>query len=154
MATTSAAIRDRMITVVQALTPTTLADTPFRAHREAGDFREWAMSHANACLRRFSIRDTFLTDTPDATNLDVEWVTTTMEFACAYPTTYRAGPDGMRDSDDLIEQDMHAIQHAIGTRGYGNFTDGVMQDADVSVEENDEVRVLNLTFSVGYYRAF
>lgn len=154
MSTTASAIRDRMITLTQAVTPSTLADTKFRVHREAGDFRSWAMDNPTSCFRRFSVRDTFQTNEPDVTNLDLEWVSTFFDFSCAYPKTYRAGRDGNRDTDDLIEQDMHTLLHSIGTRGYANYTDGVITDEGRTVVDGEEVRFLEFTFKVQYYRAF
>lgn len=153
MATTSAAIRDEMITLLQALTPLALAATPYRVHREAGDFRQWAVEHANACMRRFSVRDNFIVTMPDVTGLDLEWVQTTFTLVVAYPATYRAGADGMRDSDDLIEKDMHQIDGTIGTRGYGNYTAGTVTTESMGITESDEVRLLEMDFLVRYYRA-
>jgi hypothetical protein len=121
--TTVAAIRDRMITLVQALTPTTLASVRFKADRaEINAFRDWAEASPQAAFRRFAVMDTGDSEPADVSNTDVERRVVTFEAVVAYPHSYRYGTDGSRDRLDVMELDQHQLEDTIGMRGYGNFT--------------------------------
>jgi hypothetical protein len=156
MATTGAAIRDAMIALVEAITPSTHAGDKFVAHREVQPFRDWADANPGGCLRRFSIRSTGALTPPEATNTDIEWVST--DFACvvAYPVNGRQGEDWLLDLDDVIEADLRAIEHRIGTNGYANYA---QQTAGATVtttgtarEEGGAVVYGVLELHAGFYR--
>lgn len=119
--TTSKAIRDRIYTVIAALTPKVHNELPFVGYRdEAGaDFRRWARSHPSECTRRFQVRTTSVTTPPDVSNTDVEARLATFDVVVAYARRWRAGQSF--DRDDTMESDQIQIENAIGRNGYGNF---------------------------------
>ena len=121
--TTADAIRDRIIAVIHALVPASLVRDRFRVYRdEAEDFIEWAQATKAGALRRFQVVDTF--DDVGAATSDtlVEERIATFEVLVAYPQTARAGGEAGRDRVRMMREDQQLIEHAIGLRGYGNFT--------------------------------
>jgi hypothetical protein len=122
MATSSSkAIRDRIITVVNGITPTLHAELPFVAYRDesGADFRRWARAHPQLCTRRVQAR--VLSDEQgDIMNEDVEEHLATFEVIVAYAHRWRAGASF--DRDNVMEEDRHAIEDAIGVLGAANFT--------------------------------
>jgi hypothetical protein len=130
-ATTSEAIRDRIITVIKELAPisdTALSFEPFR-NELAGNFRKWADGNATAAHRRFQVRDVGKDQPPDITNTDVEARLVTFEITIAYPQTHRWGGDNTLDRDDVMSQDQHQIEHNIGASARENFTPPTYPDA-------------------------
>jgi PKD repeat protein len=126
MATTAALIRDRIVAVIEALTPASLANDKFRKYRNEGaaDFTGWATGNGKAAAwRRFQIRDLGDDTPPEVSNTDVELRSVWYEVRVAYPQTHRAGRDGALDRDDVMAADQHAIETAIGMRGRANFAD-------------------------------
>lgn len=120
------AIRDRLLSVIEGLTPTT-DKTGFRRYRAEGDgeFVPWAEKNPTGCLRRVSARKVQGTDPPSVSNLTTETVRSTIEARIAYPQTHRYGGNAARDRDDVIEQDWKKIKYAIsgdGAAARGNFT--------------------------------
>jgi len=124
MATTTAdAIRDRALTVIEALTPDSLSETKYIRYRNEGDgkFEPWADANPVAAFRRVQVRTRGTDETPESSNHDVETHFLELEVRVAYPMTHRYGPDNALDRDDVIEQDRHRIETAIGLRGAANF---------------------------------
>lgn len=122
--TTVAQIRDRMIDVIEALTPTSLAGDKFRAYRNEGaaDFRGWAEGNGkSAAWRRFQVRDIGDDAPPDISNQDYELRSVWFEIRVSYPQTHRAGRDAALDRDDVMAEDQHQIENAVGMRGRANF---------------------------------
>jgi hypothetical protein len=123
MTTTATLIRDRIVTVIRALTPT--YDTgvkyiPFNNELDA-DFRKWANENAPAADRRFQVRDTGDDETPEVTNHDVEEEFVSFDVLVAYPQTNRWGSENALDRDDVMRQDQDQIKQAIGMDGAANF---------------------------------
>jgi hypothetical protein len=123
MATTVAAIRSTMVTTVQALTPTSLANRPFRAHREDVEFRDWAEANPAAAFRVFSIRDTFEHEGPFVSTTVLEELRTVLACEIAYPRVGDYVNDsGARrplvDRDDILREDIKRVRNAIGLNGY------------------------------------
>lgn len=120
--TTAAAIRDRIITVITALTPTSHAGDGFRAYREEHNvpFETWATE--NPQLRRFSVRDGGGYIPPVVSNTDVVRREVEFEILVCYPATHRYGDDAALAMDDVIEEDMNQIENAVGLHGSANFT--------------------------------
>ena len=116
-------IRDRIIALISAATPTVMIGDRFGAHsnEDDGDFVAWAESAPPASFRRFQVRDTG-DDEPPAVAGDVEWRTVTFEITTAYPQTSRAGKDGALDRDDLMRLDQELGERTYGLRAAGNFT--------------------------------
>ena len=129
--TTPAAIRDRALTVIEALVPGSLSADRFRRYRneDDGDFRAWAESNPAGCLRRVQVRTTGATETPPVSNFDHEEHQVTLEVTVAYPQTHRYGEDAALDRDDVIDQDAFQIDKAIGMQGGANFTPATSADA-------------------------
>ena len=156
--TTSAAIRNRMLTVVEALTPATQSGVRFLRHREEIDFRAWADAHPEACLRRFAVRD--LGDYRPAliSNTDVELRRALFEVVLAYPLNYRFGSGAnLLGVEDVIDQDMHQVEHAVGLRGYANFTAATGAEAawvdGETARSSSNVRFLVIAQSMEFYRS-
>jgi hypothetical protein len=132
MATTTAeAIRGRIIAVVKALTPTSDSLLPFVPfdNELAGNFRKWADGNATAAHRRFQVRDIGKDQPPAISNTDVEARLVEFEITIAYPQTHRWGGENALDRDDVMSQDQHQIEHAIGAAGRANFTPDTYPDA-------------------------
>ena len=136
---TAAAIRDRAITVIKAIVPSsdsTLHFIPFE-NEFAADFR-YAMNGApDGGHRRFQVRTTGLGRGPTVTNSDVEERILELEVVVAYPQDHRWGADNALDRDDVMEQDRNLIETEIGVRGAANFTastaDACWLDADFEI---------------------
>lgn len=158
--TTPAAIRDRAITVIEALTPGTLSADRFRKYRNEGDgdFRAWTETNPAGCLRRVQVRTTGATETPPVSNFDFEEHQVTLTVTVAYPQTARFGADQSLDRDDVIDQDAFQIDKAIGMQGGANFTPATNADAcwiagsPREIERGDGVDFLVLVFVYIYKR--
>lgn len=158
--TTPSAIRDRAITVIEGLTPTSDAGVKFRAYRNEGegDFRAWAEANPAGCLRRFQVRTTGATETPPVSNFDHEEHQVTLEVTLAYPQSHRFGPDNALDRDDVMDDDAFAVDKAIGMQGGANFTPATSADAcwiggsPREVERGDGVDFVVLVFLYIYKR--
>jgi len=129
--TTAAAIRDRIRTVIQALTPQAHRAQKFIAYRNEGgaNFRRWAQQEQAGAYRRFQVRDTGDDSPPSVSNTDVEERLVTFRVTIAYPHTSRTGKDGALDRDDIMALDQHQIEHAIGMCGRASFTAPTYPDA-------------------------
>lgn len=124
MTTTAANIRDRIIALIEALTPTSIAGTRFTKYRNEGgaNFRGWAVGAGKASAwRRFQVRDDGSYEPPVVSNTDVELHFVTFEIVVAYSQDHRAGGDAALDRDDVMREDQLAIETAIGMRGRANF---------------------------------
>ena len=158
--TTPAAIRDRALTVVEALTPDSLIADKFRRYRNEGDgdFRAWSEANPTACLRRFQIRTTGATETPPVSNFDHEEHQVTLVATVAYPQTARFGADQALDRDDVMDADAFMIDKALGMQGGANFTPATSADAcwisgsPAEIERGEGVDFVVLTFVFIYQR--
>lgn len=121
--TTAASIRDRMIAVIEDLSPTMMALPRFLAYQQEGngDFFEWAQQQPASALRRFAVRTVGEASEPLVSNTDVERVRQLFEIAVAYPQTGRYGAQLALDRDDCAEADRMLIRNAIGLNGGANF---------------------------------
>lgn len=120
---TAEAIRDQVYTLVEALTPTTLATKFLRYRNELGaDFVEWAEKNPAAAFRRFQVREVGEDGEPDVSNSDLEAVETTFEIRIAYPQTHKYGPANAMDRDDVAKQDWKQLKHTLGCDGRANFS--------------------------------
>jgi hypothetical protein len=121
------AIRDRLLTLIEAITPTTLSGNKFLRHRAErdGNLVDWAEKNPGACLRRVGAREVGPDEPPTVSNMTEERVIGVLEIRIAYPQTHRYGPDNARDRDDVIREDWKKIKYAIsgdGGAARGNFT--------------------------------
>lgn len=121
--TTAAEIRDRMLTVIEAIAPELMASPQFARYRQEGpgDFYAWAEQQPAAALRRISVRWFAAPTEPLVSNTDVERVRLVFEIAVAYPQSHRYGPQNALDRDDVAESDRNQIRNAIGLNGGDNF---------------------------------
>lgn len=123
--TTEEAIRDRMITVIAALVPSSSPQDRFIAFRNDGNgsFSDWAENAPDAAFRRFQVRTLGDTKPPTVSNTDVEGVEVNFLISVAYPQNHRAGVSNTLSRDDIMRQDKDQIERAIGMTGRANFTD-------------------------------
>jgi hypothetical protein len=123
--TTAAEIRDRILDVIEALTPSAMAHPLFLRYRQegAGDFYAWCEQQPAASLRRFSVRYFTAPTEPTVSNTDVERVRVQFEVAIAYPQSHRYGGQNSLDRDDVAESDRNQVRNAIGLNGGANFID-------------------------------
>ena len=96
--------RDRIIAVIESLTPAILSKNRFLRFRneEGGDFAKWCLAHPEASLRRFQVRDDGTDPTPLVTNCSVDEKMITFFISVAYPQTDRAGGKGALDRDTAM----------------------------------------------------
>lgn len=116
-------IRDRMVSVVEALLPSSDSRVRFRAYRNEGtaSFQDWAEANPAAARRRFQIRDTGEGQESDVSDATTELRTVTFAILVAYPKTARDGAGQTEDRDATIDADRLMIQHHIGQHGRENF---------------------------------
>jgi hypothetical protein len=121
---TAESIRDRVIALVEGITPTSLAGDKFRRYRNEGaaDFDEAMENKPAAAFRRFQVRQVGDEENPDVSNAQFEAVVVSYEFRMAYPQNHRYGAANGMDRDDVINQDWLQFNRAIGIYGRGNFT--------------------------------
>ncbi len=123
-AATAESIRDRVIALIKALTPTTLSSDKFREYRNEGaaNFDDAMEKNPAAAFRRFQVRQVGDEEDPDVSNTQFEAVVLSLEIRIAYPQTHRYGPANGMDRDDVINQDWLRVNFAAGIYGRGNFT--------------------------------
>jgi hypothetical protein len=121
---TAAAIRNRVIALLEAITPTSLAGTPFRGYRNEGDadFEAWAGKNPSAAFRRVQVRQVGEEDPPLVSHVTEERVRLKLEARIAYPQTHRYGDKNGLSRDDVIAEDWLKINRAVGIYGRGNFS--------------------------------
>lgn len=122
-ATAPLPLRDYIISLIVALTPTSLSGTKFRAYRNEGgaDFPAWAAANLAGALRRFQVRDTGMLAAPETDDAGNQSRVITFEILVAYPQTARYGRGQALSRDDVISEDQHQIETAIGVRGWRSF---------------------------------
>lgn len=159
MATTEAAIRNRMIDVIRELVPASLSDHRFREMpNEAGaDPFQWAIDNPLAAFRAYQVRTSGGSDLPIASDPDVEEWIVTLTIVVAYPQDARAGDGQALSRDDVYEEDKFQIDKATGRLARANFSapypDAVWKES--RIEERDRragVDFLVLTHTLFYLR--
>ncbi|HMG21785.1 MAG TPA: hypothetical protein VK607_10725 [Kofleriaceae bacterium] len=127
MTTTFSAIRTRFITTIESLVPTRLASERFR-RMQLGDqtidmVAVAAQTELTAALfRMFQIRDNHDDQPTHYTDLHTVRVSHTMSLDVCYPKLWGAyGRRDFIDADDLIREDFHQIDRAIGIVGAANW---------------------------------
>lgn len=145
-------MRATQVTQIQALTPTSLSGNLFRVFQDHLDFQEWAGLNPQACLRVFTAHDLFQNEIPAVSNSDQELIDGRCEVIVAYPNNFVYGVNGTRDMDDIIEQDMVAIDNVVGHRSTA-YTDGSCFDGILTTERGEEVTFLTMSYRTIYYRS-
>ncbi len=158
--TTASAIRDRVITLLEALTPNSLSHDKFRKYRNEGkaDFESWVATSPQGGFRRFQVRDTGQDYVTEVSNTDQDERRLTLEIRIAYPQTARTGRDQALDRDDVADEDFHQIDYKIGIYGRANFTVALECDAcPMGLEKTrapgDGVDVMTMTCRFTYQRS-
>lgn len=159
--TTAEAIRDRIITVISALVPASLAGTGYRGYRNEGDadFETWCQANPAQAFRRFQVRDTGADTAPDVSNTDVEQRTVQYALLVSYPQNNRTGKGAALDRDDVMRVDRLQIEKAIGMLGHANFSAPYpsatwrIEDWDVSRTQGQGVDFLAVSVGYQYYLA-
>ena len=124
MTATLEAIRDRMIVLVEALTPSLVSGTKFRHSQDEGDgdFQAFAENNPAGAFRRFQVRHDGRDETPEVSMVDQSTLRAVITITVAFPHDKRAGGQGARDRDDCIDADWRKINYAVGLYGRANFS--------------------------------
>jgi hypothetical protein len=122
-ATTVESIRDRIIDVIAALTPTALSGDLFRPYRNEGaaEFMLAMESAPTGALRRVQVIDDGSDEPPEMSSGVEEERLVTFQVLVAYPQTGRYGAEQGLDRHDVMKQDQRQIEQAIGLHGRANF---------------------------------
>jgi hypothetical protein len=158
-ASTPEAIRDRCITVISGLTPTTLSGNKFLAYRNErdGDFLTWCTTNPGAAFRRFQVRDIGTDEPPEVSSVDYEEHRLTLQIYVCYPHTNRTGPQAALDRDDAIDADWKLINFMVGLCGKANFSspyaDATPMGASRDRESGEGCDWLVVTITFIYQRA-
>ena len=155
---TAESIRDRIKSLLEALTPASLASTKFRQFRneDGADFDEWAEKNPAAALRRFQVREVGDDELPETSSGIEERVRVRYELRMAYPQTHKYGPANGMDRDDVMNQDWKAINYAVGIYGGANFTstyDAIPLGATKSREQGGKIDYLVVMLDLEYLRS-
>lgn len=155
--TTLATIRDQMIVKIEALSPSSLADKPFRRAKKRLPIRDWAgqQNSGSAVLRRFEITRTGAAGDPPL--MDPSTVERDEEIAItlAYPVLPALyGSDDMDDMEEIIRSDARQIRDAVYAST--NYVSGQLA-AFVTIQPidsgNPNVWFQELAVMVKYYEA-
>lgn len=154
--TTTKLIREQQQALLRALTPARQSAVAFREYELEHPFREWCEANPNASFRQVYIEDLATYETPLGGNTESEELETTFLVEVAYPEDHRYGLSNKADAMDLITEDLHQIDTAIGHRGYGNYVSG--QNAAIAdskeIDDGEGVRFLSMQYRVNFRRAF
>lgn len=123
--TTFDAVRDQMISVIEALVPASLPQDRFRrALGERADLRAWALEYPDACFRRFDILDASDYAAPIVSDGVIDQVEAVARVVVAYPSSGKFGDQNRRDAMGVMRADRHQIDDAIGLHGGANTVAG------------------------------
>lgn len=158
--TTAAAIVDRAILVIKAITPvsdTQLSFIPYQ-NEYGAKFRDVMLQNPAGAHRQYQVRFTGKDEELQVTNEDVEEHMVELEVVVAYPQDNRWGDALARDR--VMDEDRHAIEDVIGVRGSVNFTSVYGVDAtwcgatnlDNLYERRDGVDFLCIKQLMKFYR--
>lgn len=151
-------ICDRILDLIEAQVPETLAANEFRRFRdeEGADFEVWAEKNVPGCLRRFQVLEVGDDELPETSSGIEERVRMRVEIRIAYPQTHRYGANNARSRRRVMNQDWRAVNYAIGLYGRGNFTgshDCTPLGATKTRESGGKVDYLVVSASYEYLRS-
>jgi hypothetical protein len=159
VATTPAAIRNRMAALIIAITPGIHSTQKFVQHRETEPYRDWVEAHPDA-VRRFTVRHLGATTQALVTDHQVERVEDTMIVEVCYPGTWRHNVPGtgteLLGLDDVIASDAVKIEAAIGVPSSDSTLKGlatIFRPGDVGREEVGTSVVLTIAYRIEYARS-
>lgn len=154
--TTIKLIREQQQTLVNALTPASHSGVKFRDYSDQQPFEDWAEATPQGCLRRYAIKDLFSYEDVAVSDMSSEDIRTSLELVIAYPRDARYGLQNEEHMRDVIREDMHQIDTAIGARGYGDYVSGQsgcwMREPEL--EEGEAVWFLRTPLEILFRRAF
>ena len=147
-------IRNRIATLIAALTPTSDTGVKFVQSRDeaAADFPAWCEANPAACLRRFQVRYDGNDSLPPVSAVDNSLQSATFVILIAYPLTHRYGNG--RDRDDVMDEDWRKINYSCGIYGRANFSstnDCTPLGCERSVERGEKTDMLVVTFRCTFY---
>ena len=154
--TTISAIRIGQAALIRALSPSSQSTRKFVEYEQREDFQLWAEANPTSALRRFSIEDDATYETPLGSDTDSEEIETQMTVTIAYPHDTRYGSGKPQDQRDVMREDLHQIDTAIGHRGSAGYVSGqraAVADAK-EFDDGDGVDFLRLTYQINFRRAF
>jgi len=160
--TTWRAIRQQMVTVIKALTPSSnAADTYRETTTEMADFRAYASNSPAAIMREYDIQKE--SDELDgAQNYQIEMRRVTAELLMAYPHHWGAyqTKDGTNTHNErtlraIADEDRNLIDKAIGIRGGSNYLAGQRSCVvgSITFEELESVTLMVLPLEVTYFHS-
>jgi len=160
--TTWGAIRSQMVTTIKALTPATLAATPYMlTETEHPNFRAYAEENDVSVFRVYEIAPLGTTDEIGGMNFQAGLRETPCELVMAYPETAWGNYAGKQTSvrtvvaamHALIEEDLEQIAQAIGVRGSANYTSGqhAATESGWDIEPGDGVTFGVIQLLTTYY---
>src|SRR5678815_4190020 len=155
---TAEAIRDRILTLIEAITPSSLSGDKFRRYRNEGNgnFAAWAERNATASFRRVQVREVGDDNPPDVSNTDFEAVYLTEELRIAYPQSHRYGAANALDRDDVMKLDWKDINFSVGMYGRANFSEEndctPLPAVRLATERGDNVDFLVIKLTYRYNR--
>lgn len=153
--TTSGAIRDQMISILEALTPGALPEK-YKRYRGEGDgnFKRWVSSQPDAGFRRFQIREVGTHVPPSITNTDVEEDTATFQIIVAYPQSARFGAKQSLSRDDVITADRIQLEREIGMAARAHFSppfpDACWRSSSSTTDRSGPLDLLIITQTMSY----
>lgn len=157
-ATTADLIRDRIVEILEGLTPSRL-QTRFREFRNEGDaaFLDHCEDNPSGALRRFQVRHDGQLGIPEVSNTDFEERRGHFVLQIAYPNDGRAGSKQAISRDELISLDLDQLEQAIGLYSRANFTpphpDAIWRDWSSSRSTLDACTYLTVEVTYAFNRA-
>ena len=157
--TTFGAIRNQIVTVVEALTPTLmnrLEDKFRRCPDKTMKLETWALEHGiDSCFRKFDLRISGSVTDPEVLDPAVHRRTQSATLTMAYPVNPAMyGPNDLDSMEDVIASDAAQIRDAVFSPGNllaGHLANMVtIEDVD---REDDRVWFQRFTLSIIYYHA-
>lgn len=153
--TTMETIRDNWITVIEALTPTSIPSVTFHVERGEVDFDDLAERQPDI-FRRFTIEDLATYPPSEMSDMVAELLETEVEVRVAFPKEWGIyGSNNSRDARDVLREDMFQIDKAIGHNGGANYVSGQIASKAIerTIEETDNHLFALMRYSVQFYRS-
>ncbi len=150
---TAASVRDELSGAVADLTAESLAHVKFRAHDNRIDFRTWCNQNPTAAFRRYQIRDVGSVGGSEVYDSQQAWHVTEMECVVAYPRDYRYGHDALIDLDEVLWEDLNAIDNAIGSNAAAGATTACVTTIDKTTEDGAACVFAVLRLQTEFWRA-
>lgn len=155
--TTREGIRDNMISLIRALTPSKLSSDKFEQELGEQLLEDWANEYPAASFRRFAIEFTGELPTPPIAHTDIEFVEgDTVRITVCYPKQFgKYGENNIRDLRDLVDADLYSIDGRSGV-GVNNPQSSYASVRTSQVFESDPespVAFLRIEYSTAYYRS-